>query len=63
MRPDVTSVVHVHPEHAVLLTIARKEIIQVYNAFDGSASLARESIPVYPSSRTIASTGAGRGVR
>ena len=60
MRPDVKSVVHVHPEHAVLLTIARKEIIQTYSSFDGtSAGLARSGVPVYPSSRTIATPEQG----
>ena len=60
MRPDVKSVVHVHPEHAVLLTITRKEIIQTYSSFDGSsAGLARDGVPVYPSSRTIATPEQG----
>ena len=52
-RPDVKSVVHCHPEHAVLLTIARKEIFQIYGAYHGSSGLARDGVPVYPSSRTI----------
>src|SRR5487761_318501 len=30
MRPDVKSVIHVHPEHAVLLTICEKPILPIY---------------------------------
>src|SRR5205085_11400424 len=51
-RPDVKSVVHVHPEYALLLSITGKEIYQTYSSYHGSsASFARDGVPVYPSSR------------
>lgn len=59
-RPDVKSVVHVHPEHAVLLTITRKEIFPIYGAYHGSSGLARDGVPVYQSSRTIADDQLGQ---
>src|SRR5262245_8757388 len=61
-RPDVTSVVHVHPEHALLLGITGKaeHIFQTYSSYDGSsAAFAREGLPVYPSSLTIATPEQG----
>src|SRR5207237_4974906 len=33
MRPDVTSVVHVHPEYALLLRIMAKEIYSAYGPY------------------------------
>jgi ribulose-5-phosphate 4-epimerase/fuculose-1-phosphate aldolase len=52
-NPTVRSVIHVHPEHAVLLTICDKEIIPIYGAYGPGASLAVEGVPVYPRSVTI----------
>lgn len=53
-NPGVGSVIHVHPEHAVLLTICEKEILPIYAAYDGSGiQLALEGIPTYPRSITI----------
>ena len=37
-NPDVRSVIHVHPEHAVLLTICDKEILPIYGAYGGRRS-------------------------
>ncbi|HLG70677.1 MAG TPA: class II aldolase/adducin family protein [Chloroflexota bacterium] len=52
-NPEVRSVVHVHPEHAVLLTICEKEILPIYGAYGSGARLAIEGVPTYPRSITI----------
>jgi ribulose-5-phosphate 4-epimerase/fuculose-1-phosphate aldolase len=52
-NPTVRSVIHVHPEHAVLLTICDREIIPIYGAYGPGASLAVAGVPVYPRSVTI----------
>jgi ribulose-5-phosphate 4-epimerase/fuculose-1-phosphate aldolase len=53
LRPDVRSVIHVHPEHAVLLTICDKEILPIYGAYGTGARLALDGVPTYPRSITI----------
>ena len=53
LRPDVMSVIHVHPEHAVLLTICDKEILPIYGAYGPGARLAVAGVPTYPRSVTI----------
>ena len=53
MNPDVRSVVHVHPEHAVLLTICEKDILPIYGAYGSGARLAIEGVPTYRRSITI----------
>jgi ribulose-5-phosphate 4-epimerase/fuculose-1-phosphate aldolase len=52
-RPEVRSAIHVHPEHAVLLTICDKQILPIYGAFGPGARLALDEIPVYQRSITI----------
>jgi ribulose-5-phosphate 4-epimerase/fuculose-1-phosphate aldolase len=52
-RPDIRSVVHVHPEHAVLLTICGKEVLPLYGAYGPGARLAVDGVPVYPRSLII----------
>jgi ribulose-5-phosphate 4-epimerase/fuculose-1-phosphate aldolase len=52
-RPDIQSVVHVHPEHAVLLTICDKEILPIYGAYGSGARLALNGVPTYQRSITI----------
>jgi ribulose-5-phosphate 4-epimerase/fuculose-1-phosphate aldolase len=52
-NPEVRSVVHVHPEHAVLLTICEKEILPIYGAYGSGARLAIDGVPTYPRSITI----------
>ena len=53
LNPDVRSVIHVHPEHAVLLTICDKPILPIYGAYGSGARLALEGVPTYPRSITI----------
>ena len=53
LRPDVMSVIHVHPEHAVLLTICDKEVLPIYGAYGPGARLALEGVPTYRRSITI----------
>jgi ribulose-5-phosphate 4-epimerase/fuculose-1-phosphate aldolase len=53
LNPDVRSVIHVHPEHAVLLTICDKPILPIYGAYGSGARLALDGVPTYPRSITI----------
>jgi ribulose-5-phosphate 4-epimerase/fuculose-1-phosphate aldolase len=53
LRPDVQTVIHVHPEHAVLLTICDKPILPIYGAYGSGARLALDGVPTYPRSITI----------
>ena len=53
LNPSVHSVIHVHPEHAVLLTICDKEILPIYGAYGAGARLAIDGVPTYPRSVTI----------
>jgi ribulose-5-phosphate 4-epimerase/fuculose-1-phosphate aldolase len=50
---EVRSVIHLHPEHAVLLTICGKDILPIYGAFGSGARLALDGVPTYPRSITI----------
>jgi ribulose-5-phosphate 4-epimerase/fuculose-1-phosphate aldolase len=60
-NPHVRSVIHVHPEHAVLLTICQKEILPIYGAYAlGGAQLAIEGVPTYPRSVTISDDRLGQ---
>jgi ribulose-5-phosphate 4-epimerase/fuculose-1-phosphate aldolase len=53
LRPEIRSVIHVHPEHAVLLTICGKEILPIYGAYGSGARLALDGVRTYPRSITI----------
>src|SRR5262249_18761973 len=53
LRPEIRSVIHVHPEHAVLLTICEKQILPIYGAYGTGARLALQGVPTYPRSITI----------
>jgi ribulose-5-phosphate 4-epimerase/fuculose-1-phosphate aldolase len=53
LNPAVRSVIHVHPEHAVLLTVCDKEILPIYGAYGGGVRLAIDGVPTYPRSITI----------
>jgi len=52
-RPEIRSVIHVHPEHAVSLTICEKEILPIYGAYGSGARLALDGVRTYPRSITI----------
>jgi ribulose-5-phosphate 4-epimerase/fuculose-1-phosphate aldolase len=52
-NPEIRSVIHVHPEHAVLLTICEKEILPIYGAYGLGGRMAAEGVPVYPRSITV----------
>ena len=54
MRPDIRSVIHIHPVKVVLFTICQKEIEPIYGAYDpGSLDLILDGIPTYNRSITI----------
>jgi len=53
MNPSVRSVIHVHPEHAVLLTICDKEILPIYGCYGPGARIAIDGVPTYPRSILI----------
>lgn len=52
-NPEVRSVVHMHPRHAMLLTICEKEIFPMHGRAYQGARLAIEGINTYPTSITI----------
>ncbi len=60
-RPDVQSVVHIHPPKVVLFTICCKPLLPLYGAFNpGSAGFACEGVPTYERSILINSPALGR---
>jgi ribulose-5-phosphate 4-epimerase/fuculose-1-phosphate aldolase len=59
-NPQFASVVHVHPEPAVLLTICEKEIFPIYGAFGPGARMAIEGVTTYPRSVRINSVELGK---
>ncbi len=59
-RPEVQSVIHMHPKYAVLLTICEKPILPIYNAFGSGVQLAVDGIPTYPRSCTISNDELGK---
>jgi L-fuculose-phosphate aldolase len=53
-RPEVKSVIHIHPPTVVLFTICDKPLMPIYGAYDpSSVSLLLEGIPTYGRSITI----------
>jgi ribulose-5-phosphate 4-epimerase/fuculose-1-phosphate aldolase len=56
-RPEVKSVIHMHPEHAVLLPIAGKELVP---SIGNATHFAVEGVPVYPRSVMITTDQLGR---
>ena len=58
-RPEVRSVVHVHPEAVALLTICGHELRPIYGSYGLGAQLAIEGVPVYPRSVRIDSDELG----
>jgi ribulose-5-phosphate 4-epimerase/fuculose-1-phosphate aldolase len=61
-RPEVLSVLHVHAEYSVLLSITGKEIIHSYGAFRPGSNFARDGVPIYPSSVLIQTEEQGKEV-
>lgn len=54
-RPDVRSVIHIHPPTVVLFTMCRKEIEPIFGAYDPSGlDLILDGIPTYDRSLLIA---------
>lgn len=60
MRPDVNSVIHMHPESAVLLTVCGIPVQPIYGAYGHGARLAVEGVPTYDFSLTISSHDRGK---
>lgn len=52
-NPEIRSVVHMHPRHAMLLTICEKEIFPMHGRVYQGAKLAVDGIDTYPTSITI----------
>jgi L-fuculose-phosphate aldolase len=53
-RPEIFSVIHIHPPTPMLFTICCKPLLPLYGAFDPpSAKLAIEGMPTYPRSVLI----------
>jgi ribulose-5-phosphate 4-epimerase/fuculose-1-phosphate aldolase len=60
LRPEVDSVIHMHPQSALLLTICGIGIMPIYGAYGHGARLAAEGVPTYGSSLTISNHDRGR---
>jgi len=59
-RPEVMSVIHMHPDWVVVLTACGKPILPIYGAYNPpSMRLALDGIPLYPRSVTIVDDGLG----
>jgi L-fuculose-phosphate aldolase len=59
-RPEIQSVVHVHPPTIVLFTICDKPLLPLFGAFDPSgAQMALAGIPTYPRSILISNPKLG----
>ena len=53
-RPDVQSVIHIHPPTIVTFTVVDKPLLPIYGAYDpGSLRLLTEGVPLYDSSVLI----------
>jgi ribulose-5-phosphate 4-epimerase/fuculose-1-phosphate aldolase len=60
-RPEVKSVIHVHPPTVVVFTICDVPLRPIYGAYDpGSLGLVLEGIPTYGRSITISDEALGR---
>lgn len=60
LRPDVVSVVHMHPESAVLLTTCGYSVAPIYGAYGRGGSLGVEGVPTYDCSLTISNDERGK---
>ncbi len=60
-RPEVKSVIHIHPPTVVLFTICNKPLLPLYGAYDPSSlDLLLDGIPTYGRSITIRTDELGR---
>jgi ribulose-5-phosphate 4-epimerase/fuculose-1-phosphate aldolase len=51
MRPDISSVIHIHPPTIVTFTIVDKPLLPIYGAYDpGSLRLLLDGVPLYDKS-------------
>ncbi len=55
-RPDVQSVVHVHPRHVVLMTVLGETLVPMCQE---GIELVREPLPLYPHTKTVWSESEG----
>jgi ribulose-5-phosphate 4-epimerase/fuculose-1-phosphate aldolase len=60
LNPTVRSVIHIHPEHAVLLSICGIDLKPIYGAYGLSSRIAVSGVPVYQRSGTVSSDVLGR---
>jgi L-fuculose-phosphate aldolase len=59
-RPDVRSVIHIHPPTVVLFTICEKPLLPLYGAYDpGSLDLLLDGVPTYGRSVLIRNDALG----
>jgi ribulose-5-phosphate 4-epimerase/fuculose-1-phosphate aldolase len=58
-NPDVQSVIHCHPEHAVLMTIVDKEMVPIYGPARPGSQIPLDGLPIYPRSHTITTPDMG----
>jgi L-fuculose-phosphate aldolase len=60
-RPELNSVIHIHPMSVVAFTIAEKPLLPIVGAYNPNAlRLVREGIPTYPRAVLINSPARGR---
>jgi ribulose-5-phosphate 4-epimerase/fuculose-1-phosphate aldolase len=61
LRPDVRSVVHIHPPTVVLFTMCKKDIEPIFGAYDPSGlDLILDGIPTYDRSILISNDDLGK---
>jgi ribulose-5-phosphate 4-epimerase/fuculose-1-phosphate aldolase len=53
LRPEVQSVIHLHPRHALVLTACEKELLPIHGRAGQGARLAVDGVPTWPSAITI----------
>lgn len=59
-NPSLSSVIHVHPQDVVLLTVCEKGILPILGAYGKSAKIAAAGVPTYPRSLIISDAQAGK---
>lgn len=60
-RPDLNSVIHIHPQNIVAYTIADKPILPIVGAYNpGALRIITDGLPVYP--RSILISNKDRGI-